>query len=156
MSRFRLAALLVLLLSVAGAPTLTAQGASHYHVIKRVVIGKASADYIVVDGAGRRLYGLGDNVFDVDKDTVIGAIKDGGGGYVVAGDQNRGMVRNGVLFDLKTLAVTGRVDGVKGDGVLYDPVTHRGFSWEDKDTWVVDMTTGKLITKSTALGEGLE
>jgi hypothetical protein len=33
---------------------------------------------------------------------------------------------------------------------------HRGFSWADKDTWVVDMTTGKLITKSTALGEGLE
>ena len=65
MSRFRLAARLALLLSSAGAPTLAAQGASHYHVIKRVVIGKASADYIVVDGAGRRLYGLGDNVFDV-------------------------------------------------------------------------------------------
>ncbi len=156
MTRFRLAARLALLLSVAGVPTLAAQGASHYHVIKRVVIGRASADYIVVDGAGRRLYGLGDNVFDVDKDTVIGTVKDGGGGYVIAGDQNRGMVRNGVLFDLKTLAVTGRVEGVKGDGVLYDPVTRRGFSWEDKDTWVVDMTTGKLITKSTALGEGLE
>ena len=156
MTRFRLAARLVLLLSFAGAATLAAQGASHYHVIKRVVIGRASADYIVVDGAGRRLYGLGDNVFDVDKDTVIGTVKDGGGGYVIAGDQNRGMVRNGVLFDLKTLAVTGRVEGVKGDGVLYDPVTRRGFSWEDKDTWVVDMTTGKLITKSTALGEGLE
>ena len=105
---------------------------------------------------GRRLYGLGDNVFDVDKDTVVGTVKDGGGGYVIAADQNRGMVRNGVLFDLKTLAVTGRVEGVKGDGVLYDPVTHRGFSWEGKDTWVVDMTTGKLITKSTALGDGLE
>jgi hypothetical protein len=156
MSRFRLAARLVLLLSVAVAPTLAAQGTSHYHVIKRVVIGHASADYIVVDGAGRRLYGLGDNVFDVDKDTVVGTVKDGGGGYVIAADQNRGMVRNGVLFDLKTLAVTGRVEGVKGDGVRYDPVTRRGFSWEGKDTWVVDMTTGKLITKSAALGEGLE
>jgi hypothetical protein len=156
MSRFRLAACLLLLLSVARAPTLAAQGSSHYHVIKRVVIGRVSADYIVVDGAGRRLYGLGDNVFDIDRDTVIGTVKDGGGGYVIAADQNRGMVRNGVLFDLKTLAVTGRVEGVKGDGVLYDPVTHRGFSWADKDTWVVDMTTGKLITKSTAMGEGLE
>ena len=140
----------------AGAQMLAAQTTSHYHVIKRVVIGHASADYIVVDPLGRRLYGLGDRVFDVDKDTVIGTVKDGGGGYVIAPDQNRGLVRNGVLFDLKTLAVTGRLDGVKADGVMYEPVTHRGFAWADKDTWVFDMTTGKLITKSTALGEGLE
>jgi hypothetical protein len=156
MPRVRLITLLALLLSVAGAPTLTAQAASHYHVIKRVVIGPVSADYIVVDPVGRRLYGLGDKVFDVDKDTVIGSIKDGGGGYVIAADQNRGLVRNGVLFDLKTLAVTGKLDDMKADGVLYDPFTHRGFTWADKDTWVVDMTTGKLITKTTALGEGLE
>ena len=75
MTRFSLAARLALLLSFAGVPMLAAQGASHYHVIKRVVIGKASADYIVIDGAGRRLYGLGDNVFDVDKDTVMEDIK---------------------------------------------------------------------------------
>jgi hypothetical protein len=156
MSRFRLAATPALLLSVVVASTLAAQTAPHYHVVKRVVIGPVSADYIIVDQVGRRLYGLGDRVFDVDKDTVIGNIKDGGGGYVIAADQNRGLVRNGVLFDLKTMAVTGRVDGMKADGVLYDPVTHRGFTWVDKDTWVVDMTTGKLITKSTSLGEGLE
>jgi hypothetical protein len=156
MNRFRLAMLLALPVFVAAGPTLAAQSASHYHVIKRVVIGHASADYIVIDPVGRRLYGLGDQVFDVDKDTVIASVKDGGGGYVIAPDQNRGLVRNGVLFDLKTHAVTGRIDGMKADGVMYDPVTHRGFSWEDKDTWVVDMTTGKLITKSTALGEGLE
>jgi len=34
-------------------------------------------------------------------------------------------------------------------------VTHRGFTWEGKDAWVVDMRTGQLITKST-LGDGLE
>ncbi len=156
MNRFRVGALSAFLLSVAGGQTLTAQAASHYHVVKRVVIGRVSADYIVIDPAGRRLYGLADRVFDIDKDTVIGTVKDGGGGFVIAPDQNRGLVRNGVLFDLKTLAVTGRIDEIKGDGVLYDPVTHRGFSWRDKETWVVDMTTGKLITKSTELGEGLE
>jgi hypothetical protein len=154
--RFRLAAMLALLPSLAGAPALRAQGTSHYHVVKRVVIGRVSADYIVVDQAGRRLYGLGDKVFDVDRDTVIGSVKDGGGGYVIAADQNRGLVRNGVLFDLKTMAVTGKVDGMKADGILYDPGTHRGFTWADKDTWVVDMTTGKLITKVTSMGEGLE
>jgi DNA-binding beta-propeller fold protein YncE len=139
-----------------GASTLIAQSRAHYHVIKRVVIGHASADYLTIDPVGRRLYGLGDRVFDVDKDTVIGSVKDGGGGYVIAPDQNRGVVRNGVMFDLKTLAETGRLEGVKADGILYDPVTHRGFTWADKDTWVIDMTTGKLITRSTSLGDGLE
>lgn len=156
MPRFRPMALSALLLSVVGAATLAAQRTPHYHVIKRVVIGKASADYIVVDPVGRRLYGLGDKVFDVDGDSVIGTIKDGGGGYVIAPDQNRGIVRNGVTFNLKTLAVTGRLPDVKADGILYDPSTHRGFAWEDKDTWVFDMTTGKQITKTTAMGEGLE
>jgi hypothetical protein len=156
MNRLRVGAIVALVLSIAGPRMLTAQRSSHYHVIKRVVIGRASADYIVVDPVGRRLYGLGDRVFDVDKDTVIGTVKDGGGGYVIAPDQNRGLVRNGVVFDLRTLAVAGRLDGVKADGVMYEPVTHRGFAWADKDTWVFDMTTGKLITKSTALGDGLE
>jgi hypothetical protein len=99
---------------------------------------------------------LGDRVFDIDQDSVIGAVNGGGGGYVIAPDQNRGLVRNGTLFDLKTLAVTGHIDGMKADGVMYDPATHRGFAWADKDTWIVDMTNGKLIAKSTSLGDGLE
>jgi hypothetical protein len=156
MPRFRLGAIPALLLPAVLVSGLAAQSTPHYHVIKRVVIGNVSADYITVDPVGRRLYGLGDKVFDVDRDTVIGSIKDGGGGYVLAPDQNRGLVRNGVLFDLKTLAITGQLSGMKADGVLYDPVTHRGFTWVDKDTWVVDMTTGKLITKTTKMGEGLE
>ncbi|MGH7592950.1 MAG: YncE family protein, partial [Gemmatimonadales bacterium] len=69
-------------------------------------------------------------------------------------DQNRGLVRNGVVFDLKTLAVTGHV-AAHGDGIRYDPVTHRAFTWEGTDAWVVDMRTGALITKST-IGDGLE
>jgi DNA-binding beta-propeller fold protein YncE len=126
-----------------------------YHVVKRMVLGHTpAADYIIVDPAGRRLYGLGDRVIDVDRDTVIGSIAGGGGGYAIAADQNRGLVRNGVIFDLKTLAVTGHVDA-HGDGIRYDPVTHRAFTWEDKDAWVVDMRTGTLITKST-IGDGLE
>lgn len=156
MSRFRLTALSGLLMPLAAAATLSAQGTPHYHVVKRVVIGKVSADYIVVDPVGRRLYGLGDKVFDVDKDEVIGSIAGGGGGYVIAPDQNRGIVRNGVTFDLKTMAVTGKLPDVKADGILYDPATHRGFMWADADTWVFDMTTGKQITKTTSMGEGLE
>lgn len=125
-----------------------------YHVVKRMVLGLARADYIIVDPVGRRLYGLGDKVIDVDHDSVIGSVAGGGGGYAIAADVNRGLVRSGVLFDLKTLAVTGHVDA-SGDGIRYDPVTHRAFTWEGTDAWVVDMRTGTLITKST-IGDGLE
>ena len=138
--------------AICAAP-LAAQG-SHYHVVRRLNLGHISADYIIVDPVGRRLYGLGDKVIDVDKDTVIGSVKGGGGGYAIASDLNRGLVRNGVIFDLKTLAVMGQV-AAKGDGSTYDLASHRAFIWVDKDAWVVDMTTGKLITKST-IGDGLE
>ena len=126
----------------------------HYHVVDHINLGKARADYIIIDPAGRRLYGLGDNVINVDDDKVVGQVAGGGGGYAIASDLNRGLVRNGVLFNLKTLAVTGHVDA-KGDGIRYEPVTHHAFTWEGKDAWVVDMRTGKLITKST-IGDGLE
>jgi hypothetical protein len=142
------AALLALAASSASAQ------APHYHVVKRVPLGRIRADYIIVDPIGRRLYGLGDKVIDVDADSVIGTVEGGGGGYAIASDQNRGLVRNGVLFNLTTLAVTGHVDA-RGDGIRYDPVTHRAFTWEGRDAWVVDMTNGQLITKST-IGNGLE
>lgn len=141
-------------LALAAFSSVSAQ-TSHYHVIKTMNLGHSRADYIIVDTPHRRLYGLGDNVFDVDKDTVVGHVAGGGGGYAIADDENRGLVRNGVVFNLKTLAVTGHVDA-KGDGIRYDPVSHRAFTWEGKDTWVVNMRTGKLITKTNTMGEGLE
>lgn len=135
------------------AANVAAAQAPHYHVVKTIAIGRARADYIIVDPVGRRLYGLGDKVIDVDHDSIVGTVE-GGGGYAIATDANRGLVRNGTLFDLKTLAVTGHVD-MKADGSRYDPVTHRAFAWVDKDGWVVDMRTGKLISK-TMIGDGLE
>ena len=142
-----------LVLAFFAAASLAAQ-APHYHVVKRTVIGRARADYLVIDVAGRRLYGIGDKVIDVDGDTVAGTVAGGGGGYAIAHDLNRGLVRNGTVFVLTTLAVTGHVDA-SGDGIRYEPVTHRAFTWRDKDAWVVDMTNGQLITKST-IGDGLE
>src|SRR5258708_29511584 len=94
-----------------------------YHVVKRVVIGHVAADYLNIDPVGRRLYGLGDKVFDVDRDTVIGSVKDGGGGYVLAPDQNRGVARNGVVFDLTAPAATGRLADMEADRIIYDTVT---------------------------------
>ena len=125
-----------------------------YHVVKRTVLGHIRADYIIVDPAGRRLYGIGDKVIDVDADSVVGTVEGGGGGYAIAADLNRGLVRNGVVFNLRTLAVEGHLD-THGDGIRYEPVTHRAFTWEGKDAWVVDMRTGRLITQGT-IGDGLE
>jgi hypothetical protein len=132
---------------------LSAQNAS-YHVVKRSVLGHIRADYLIVDPVGRRLYGLGNEVIDVDKDTAVGTVEGGGGGYAIASDENRGLVRDGVVFNLKTDAVEGNV-GSKGDGIRYDPFTRRAFTWVDQDAWVVDMRTGKLIAKTT-IGDGLE
>src|SRR5258708_40248722 len=90
MLRFSRAALLALLLPLTGASTIAAQSAPHYHVVKRVVIGHVAADYLNIDPVGRRLYGLGDKVFDVDTDTVIGSVKDGAGRHGLEREQNRG------------------------------------------------------------------
>jgi hypothetical protein len=153
MSRLRHALLAAIVLPIVAAATPSVR-AAHYHVVKRLPLGQIRADYLIIDPGGRHLFGLGDKVIDVDRDTVTATIAGGGGGYAIASDQNRGLVRNGTLFDLKSLAVTGHLD-IKGDGSRYDPVTHRAFVWVDKDAWIVDMRTGSLITKST-IGDGLE
>jgi hypothetical protein len=132
----------------------TAQAAPHYHVVKTFQLGRTRADYLNLDVAGRRLYGLGDKVIDVDSDSIIGTVEGGGGGYAIAHDLNRGLVRNGTVFNLQTLAVEGHVDA-HGDGVRYDPVTHKAFTWEGEHAWEVDMRTGKLIG-TTPIGDGLE
>src|SRR6266516_5080822 len=118
--RVRILAVAAFALLALAAPALAAQG-MHYHVVKRIVLGRARADYIIVDPVGRRLYGLGDKVIDVDKDTIIGSVVGGGGGYAIATDQNRGLARNGVVFDLKTLSVASHVEA-KGDVIRYEPV----------------------------------
>lgn len=142
-----------LALAALTAASLAAQN-PQYHVVKRTVMGRMRADYLTLDPEGRRLYGIGNTVIDVDKDAVADSVQGGGGGYVIAHDQNRGLVRNGTVFDLTTNAVTGHLD-MRADGIRYDPVTHRGFTWAGKDAWAVDMRTGQLITKGT-LGDGLE
>ena len=153
MLRILARAFVAVIASALSASALAAQ-TPHYHVVKKINLGHTRADYLIVDPVGRRLYGLADKVIDVDRDTVIGSIEGAGGGYAIAADQNRGLVRNGIVFDLKTLAITGHLD-TKGDGIRYDPVTHRAFTWEGNDAWIVDMTTGALLAKQS-IGDGLE
>lgn len=153
LSRAALAIIAGAALGAGPAPT-AAQTSPHYHVIKTIPLGHTRADYLNLDVAGRRLYGLGDKVLDVDNDSIIGTVEGGGGGYAIAHDLNRGLVRNGTVFNLKTLSVEGHVDA-HGDGIRYDPVTHKAFTWEGTHAWEVDMRTGKLIG-TTPIGDGLE
>ena len=153
MRSLRAAMLAAVVLPLLSVSRLDGQSAN-YHVVKRLDLGRVRADYLIVDPVGRRLYGMGADVIDVDKDTVIGTVEGGGGGYAIAADLSRGLVRNGIVFNTKTLAVEGNVAS-KGDGIRYEPVTHRAFTWEGKDAWVVDMRTGKLLEKTT-IGDGLE
>lgn len=153
MLRIRTLMLAAAAAALATAPRVSAQ-AVHYHVIKTIPLGHTRADYLTLDPAGRRLYGLGDKVVDVDNDQIVGTVEGGGGGYAIANDLNRGLVRNGVVFNLKTLAVEGKLE-THGDGIRYDPVTHKAFTWEDAKSWEVDMRTGKLIG-TTPIGDGLE
>ncbi len=144
--------------ALAGLPAFAApaagQSTPHYHVVKTFRLGHTRADYLNLDVPGRRLYGLGDKVVDVDTDSIIGTVEGGGGGYAIARDLNRGLVRNGTVFNLETLAVEGHVDA-HGDGIRYDPVTHKAFTWEGTRAWEVDMRTGKLVG-TTPIGDGLE
>jgi hypothetical protein len=151
--RFSIAAVAAVALTALSARGAAAQ-TPHYHVIKTIQFGHTRADYLNLDAAGRRLYGLADKVVDVDDDSIIGTVAGGGGGYAIAHDLNRGLVRNGTVFNLTTLAVEGKVD-VHGDGIRYDPATHKAFSWEGEHAWEVDMRTGKLVG-TTPIGDGLE
>jgi DNA-binding beta-propeller fold protein YncE len=132
---------------IAAAP----QGrAPHYHVVRRIAVGTLgtghSADYIVIDSTHRRLYGLGNTIVDIDKDSVIDSIPGkAAGGYALAVDLGRGLARNGTLFDLVTGKVTGHVEG-EGDASVFDPGTGRAFMLDDTVT-VVDMRAGTVVLR---------
>ena len=72
---------------VATPPLALSAQSSDYHVVKHTVLGHVRADYLIVDPVGRRLLGMGDSVLDVDKDTVVGTVEGGGGGYAIASDE---------------------------------------------------------------------
>ncbi len=132
-----------------------------YHVVRRITIGRfinpvviagkpyryeAVADFLSVDSARRRLYGLGNTVLDIDHDTIVARLAGvAAGGYALAPDLGKGLTRKGTLFDLATLHATGTVSAI-GDATVYDPVTHRAFLLDDTVT-AVSMTTGHVVAR---------
>src|SRR6266478_8440189 len=123
-----------------GAHTLANPPAVSYHLLKKVPLAAAPGgieyfDYITVDSAARRVYvshGTEVVVLNADDYTVVGTI---GGlqrchGVVVVKALNKGFITDGeaqkvLIFDLKTLKVTGEVktNQPDTDSIIYDPAS---------------------------------
>jgi len=151
-----------------------AWAAGGYHLLKKYPIGQAEGstreyfDYITVDSAARRVYlshGTEVKVIDADNGSVVGTI---GGlkqthGVAIADEFGRGFITDGaqgkaVIFDLKTLQVTGEAKADKdADSVAYDPASKRVFvmNGDPNSATVIDVKNGSVVG-TIALGGGPE
>src|ERR1700688_2202013 len=125
---------------------------SGYHLLKTVSLPPAPGggeyyDYISVDAGARRVYvshGTEVVVLNADDYSVVGKIeglsrchgiavaKDLGKGFITDGDAKPdATVQEVVIFDLKTLKVTGRVKTgqLDTDAIIYEPVTKHIFTF---------------------------
>src|SRR5262249_48667397 len=105
---------------VLGPVSLAPAPAPGYHIVGAIKLGgEGGWDSLTVDSAARRLYVSHAThvvVVDIDANKVVGDIPDTPGvhGIAIASELNRGFVSNGrgnnvTIFDLKTLAVVGKV-----------------------------------------------
>jgi len=151
---------------------------SGYKLIKTIPLPAAPGggeyyDYITVDAAARRVYvshGTEVVILNADNYSVEGKIeglvrshgvaivKDLGKGYITDGDSRDGAtVQEVVIFDLKTLKVTGRVKTgqLDTDAIIYEPVTKHIFTFngDSKNTTVIDPAKESVITNIDLVGE---
>ncbi len=150
-----------------GTYTLASPPATSYHLLKKIPLPAAPGgieyfDYITVDSTARRVYvshGTEVVVLNADDYTVVGTI---GGlqrchGVVVVKDLGKGYITDGdgqkvVIFDLKTLKVTGEVktNQPDTDSIIYDPASKYIFTFNGNshNSSVIDpvkMTVVKTI-----------
>jgi DNA-binding beta-propeller fold protein YncE len=137
-----------------------AAGMPHYRITHQVSLpGDEGWDYLTYEQGGHRLFvahGTRVQVVDTDKLTVIGEVADTPGvhGIALAADQGRGYVSagragNAVVFDLKSLARLKeiKVTGDNPDAILYDPATHRVFTFNGRgrNATAIDATTDQVV-----------
>lgn len=151
--RMPLASLASLLLAAAPAQ---AQG---LHVLRTLPVGGPGGwDYVTLDSARHRLYvPRFDRVMVLDLDgRTLGMIPgtDGVHGVALAPDLDRGFTSNGrsqsvTIFRPSTLEVVGHMQatGAGPDAILYDPFTHRVFSFngQGKDATAYDAKKGTVV-----------
>jgi hypothetical protein len=152
--------------------------ASGYHLIKTISLPPAPGggeyyDYIVIDPETRRVYishGTEVVVLNADNYSVVGKVegltrshgialvKELGKGFITDGDSRPGAtVQQVVIFDLKTLKVTGKVatDQPDTDAIIYEPVTKHIFTFngDSHNATVIDPVKQAVITNIDLVGE---
>src|SRR5580700_1870370 len=140
------------------AVALAAAGPGYKVVNTYKVGGDGGWDYLIADGAARRLYisrATHVIVLDLDSGKTVGDIADTPGvhGIALAPELGRGFVSNGregtvSIFDLKTLATISKVKaGENPDAILYDPATRRVFTFNGKsqDSTAIDAAKGTVL-----------
>ena len=145
--------------------------AAGYHLLKKISLPPAPGgdeyyDYITIDPDARRVYvshGTEVVVLNADDDSVVGRVSgltrchgiavvpEIGKGFVTDGDSHTGPeVQKVVVFDLKTLKVTGEIktNQVDTDAIIYEPVTKHIFSFngDSRTTTVIDAAKETVIT----------
>jgi len=152
------AAAFVLLLAM--ARTGVGGAAPPFKVVHRVLLGgEGGWDALTMDAPTHRLFvthGTRVQVVDVKTDSVLGEIPDtpGAHGVALAHEFGHGFTSNGrdssvTMFDLKTLAVLGRIklDARNPDAIEYDPVAKRVFVFNggSMNASVIDAKAGTVI-----------
>ncbi len=146
-----------LALLISGA-VLAAAGPGYKVMNTYKVGGDGGWDYLTADAGARRLYisrATHVIVLDLDSGKTVGDIPDTQGvhGIALAPELGRGFTSNGrentvSIFDLKTLAVSGKVKvGENPDAILYDPATQRVFTFNGRsqDATAIDAAKGTVL-----------
>jgi hypothetical protein len=146
-----------------GAYLIAAPPVGGYHLLKKVPLGAAPGsdeyfDYITVDAAARRVYmshGTEVKVLDADNFSVAGTISGDfkrNHGVAVVPELNRGFISDGglgeaLMFDLKTLKITGRVKAEDADSIYYDTVSKHVFTFNGgaKNSTVIDPAKATVV-----------
>ena len=152
--RTRIFSISTLLLIAAVAPAFAA--GTGIHLLKSATLGGDTFwDAITYDAASHHLFVThGTHVVVVDSRSyaLAGDIAEVAGAHQVAIGMGKGFATSGttnsvVVFDPVTLKVSGKIDvGTRPDGMIYDPFTHRVFTFNagSKDSTVIDVASGTV------------
>ncbi len=152
--------------ALVAAPLCAQTATSGFHVTRRIAVaGEGGWDYVTFDTARSRLFisrSTRVQVVDANSGQLIAEIPNTGGvhGIALAYGLGKGYTSNGrdttvTVFDFVTLAPKKviRVTGANPDGILYDSVTNRVFTFNGRgqNTTAID-AVGDSVVGTLALG----
>src|SRR5258706_1389862 len=151
---------IVITLVCALAATMTFGQTSEYKILSKIKLeGDGGWDYLAVDESSDRLFishSTQVQVVDLKTGKLVGTVPNLNGvhGIAVAPDLNKAFISCGrdssvVIVDLKTLKFIARVkvSGANPDAILYDPHSHKVFSFNGRsaNATVLDANTHKEV-----------